>query len=41
MRNEHVEEVVADLVGKNGAKRGAALKSGGKTSRRGNEKGKT
>jgi hypothetical protein len=41
MRNEYVEEVVADLVGDNGAKREAAQRCGGKTSRRGSESGKT
>jgi hypothetical protein len=40
MRNEHVEEVVADLVGENDAKPDAALMSGGRTNRRGSERGK-
>jgi hypothetical protein len=41
MRNENVEEVVADLVGENGATLQATLMNGGRTSRRGSERGKT
>lgn len=40
MRNEHDEEVVADLVGENDAKPDAALMSGGRINRRGSESGK-
>jgi hypothetical protein len=41
MRNEIVEKLVPDLVGENGRKLAAALISGGRTSRRGSERGNT
>lgn len=40
MRNEHVEEVVSDPAGENDAKPDAAFLSGGRTNRRGSERGK-